>query len=66
MPAAYIYPTTDRERMRGTIRAVNSEGSAHSTTSLDDERVRVSTWSFAADGENTGGPATFVEIELKR
>jgi hypothetical protein len=49
---------------------VNSEGSAHSTTSLDDERVRVTTWSFAADGENTGvvnasgGPATFVEIEL--
>jgi len=28
--------------------------SAHSTVSLDDERVRVTTWSFAADGDNTG------------
>jgi len=40
--------------------------SAHSTVSLDDERVRVTTWSFADDVVNaSGGRAVFVEIELK-
>jgi beta-alanine degradation protein BauB len=29
-------------------------GSAHSAIAVDDERVRVTTWTFAADGENTG------------
>jgi len=33
---------------------VDSARSAHSTISLDDERVRVTTWSFAADGGHAG------------
>jgi len=27
---------------------------AHSRTDADDERIRVTTWTFGADGENTG------------
>ena len=27
---------------------------AHARTDVDDERVRITTWTFAADGENTG------------
>lgn len=33
---------------------MSSPGSAQSSISVDDERVRVTTWSFAADGDNTG------------
>ena len=28
--------------------------SAHSTIAVDDDRVRVTTWTFVADGDNTG------------
>lgn len=28
--------------------------SAHSDTTIDDERVRVTRWTFGADGDNTG------------
>ena len=27
---------------------------AHARTDVDDERVRITTWTFGADGENTG------------
>ena len=27
---------------------------AQATTSIDDERVRITTWTFEADGDNTG------------
>jgi beta-alanine degradation protein BauB len=33
---------------------VNSAGAARASTVVDDERVRVTTWTFGADGENTG------------
>jgi hypothetical protein len=52
---------------------------AQGTTVVDDERVRITTWTFAADGDTigshvhghdvanvSGAPAAFVEIELKR
>ena len=62
MPEAYI-SCYGKSRARAWDHSrVSSADSAHSTTSLDDERVRVTTWTFAADG---GGPATLVEIELK-
>jgi quercetin dioxygenase-like cupin family protein len=33
---------------------MSTPGSAQATTTVDDDRVRVTAWTFAADGDNTG------------